>query len=39
MMTTTTMMTTQTGLFMAGFHAAVGDGFPAEHIKLREVGK
>ncbi len=33
------MQTTQTGVFMAGFHGAVGDAFPAEHIKLRVVGK
>ncbi len=33
------MQITQTGLFMTGFHGAVEDGFPAEHIKLREVGK
>jgi hypothetical protein len=25
----------QTGIFMSGFHGAVGDGFPAERIRLR----
>lgn len=28
----------QTGLFMTGFHGAVGDGFPVEFIDLRRVG-
>jgi hypothetical protein len=30
---------TQTGLFMTGFHGAVGDGFPCEHIHLRVLGQ
>jgi hypothetical protein len=30
---------TQAGLFMTGFHGAVGDGFPAERIGLRPVGR
>jgi len=28
----------QTGLFMTGFHGAVGDGFPAERVTIRPVG-
>jgi len=28
----------ETGLFMSGFHGAVGDGFPAENIVLARVG-
>jgi hypothetical protein len=30
---------TQTGLFMTGFHGAVADGFPVEHIKLHVLGE
>jgi hypothetical protein len=30
---------TRTGLFMAGFRGAVGDGFPAERISLMPVGR
>jgi hypothetical protein len=29
----------QTGLFMTGFHGAVGDGFPAERVTIRPVGR
>lgn len=30
---------TETGLFMTGFHGAVGDGFPVESIDLKVIGK
>jgi hypothetical protein len=33
------MTVTQTGLFMAGFHGAVADGFPAEYVNLKVVGR
>ena len=29
----------QTGLFMTGFHGATGDGFPAERVTIRPVGR
>jgi hypothetical protein len=29
----------QTGLFMTGFHGAVADGFPAENVELRALGR
>jgi hypothetical protein len=33
------MTVTQTGLFMTGFHGAVADGFPAEYVNLKVVGR